>query len=310
MKTNLLNKFRSTNPLIKILLYCILLGISFGISMLVQVILQNIGLNAGAKGVAGAAAFTVFYGGEPIIILLATYLALKVFDDKGLKSIGLKLDKNTIKEVSSGFLLALAIAGTIFAIELALGWIKVNGYIWQYIGVHRALLMLYKAFILCTCTALTEEIFSRGYILQKFEQSRGRLFAVIVSSAIFGLFHMFNANGSWAQYVVPFTHTLYGILFAVLFYIKRSLWMPIGFHFAWNFFTFEFLALSGYGSQRTAFLVTELTGPTFWVGMSKSTLGPEVGLLGVIVTGLALAAIGVYWHQKHRMDKDSSTISG
>ena len=290
-KAVLLAKVRSFHPAIKLLGYLLLLGIAFGVIMVLQMGFDLIGLDTGTKGLLGMVYFTIYYGVDSVIILLVTHFALRVFDQQGLSEMGLKRVRGWGKDLGLGFILALGAAVLMLVLELALGWIRIDGFLWQHGGIERTFRMIYKAIVLCTSTAIVEEVFSRGYILQKLEQIKGKAFAIVFSSAVFGILHLFSASGTWATYVVPFSHTLYGILLALLFYVKRSLWAPIGFHFAWNFFVFEFFALSGYGLQRTACLVTELTGPTFWVGLTKSTLGPEVGALGIIVGILCIIIV-------------------
>jgi len=76
--------------------------------------------------------------------------------------------------------------------------------------------------------ALTEELYYRSYILQSLITSMGKLPAVLLVSLAFGFSH-FN---DWKFTV---SAIMFGILLSVFYVRTQSLWLPIGFHFGWNF---------------------------------------------------------------------------
>jgi len=152
--------------------------------------------------------------------------------------------------------------------------------------------------------AVLEETFSRGYMLQTFEEAIGTPAAVLVSSAFFGILHLLNPSAKgWADYVIPFTLTLAGVMLAIAYLARRSLWLPIALHFAWNVFEYDIFGLTGVPVEYASFLATEVTGPTVWVGLPHSAFGPEVGILGVLAI---LLGIGVLWAMKRRCVEQSA----
>lgn len=62
--------------------------------------------------------------------------------------------------------------------------------------------------------------------------------------------------------------------------------------FAWNIFEYDIFGLTSAPAQHAEFFVTEVTGPTFWVGLPNSAFGPEVGVLGVLAM---LLCVGLFW---------------
>lgn len=83
--------------------------------------------------------------------------------------------------------------------------------------------------------ALLEEVMFRGYPFQRLLQAVGPVWAVVVLSAMFAAVHLGNPNAggilSWA-----FLNTLaIGVLLAVAYLRTRTLWLPLGIHFSWNF---------------------------------------------------------------------------
>jgi membrane protease YdiL (CAAX protease family) len=115
---------------------------------------------------------------------------------------------------------------------------------------------------------------------------------VVISSALFGLLHLINPSSlGWADYVVPFTLTLAGVMFSIAYLGRRSLWLPIALHFAWNIFEYDIFALTGGSTEQATFLATKITGPALWVGLPNSSFGPEAGLLGVLAMLACIAAL-------------------
>ena len=150
--------------------------------------------------------------------------------------------------------------------------------------------------------AVVEETLLRGFLLQTLEEGIGLPAAVTISSALFGVLHLLNPTATgWANYVIPFTITLGGVMFASAYLFSRSLWVPIGLHFAWNLFEYQVLALTGISPERASVLITDVTGPHFWVGLPNSSFGPEVGALGVLAM---VSCIGMFWWLRSK--KESS----
>jgi hypothetical protein len=80
--------------------------------------------------------------------------------------------------------------------------------------------------------ALAEEAIFRGYPLQTMTRAKLVLVGVAVTSIAFGLGHLANPN------VVPritLANTiLAGVWLAIAYVRTRSLWLPLGVHWAWN----------------------------------------------------------------------------
>lgn len=88
-----------------------------------------------------------------------------------------------------------------------------------------------------------------------------------------------------------------GLTFAAAYLSRRSLWVAIGLHWAWNVFEYGVFGLAYAGVDRASVLVIEATGPAFWVGLPDTSFGPEVGALGVLAM---LLGIGFFWWVRHR----------
>jgi len=97
-------------------------------------------------------------------------------------------------------------------------------------AVGRALVGTAVLFIVA---ALAEEAAFRGYPLQTMIRAHLIVFGILITSVLpFAAAHLQNPSFT----VLSFTNTaLAGLLFAVAYLRTRSLWFPLGVHWAWNF---------------------------------------------------------------------------
>jgi uncharacterized protein len=82
-----------------------------------------------------------------------------------------------------------------------------------------------------TSGALAEELMFRGYPFQRLVEGIGAAGAIVVFSVLFGVVHLSNPGAT----VWGLVNTVaIGVLLSVIYLRTGSLWMPWGFHFAWN----------------------------------------------------------------------------
>ena len=99
-----------------------------------------------------------------------------------------------LRQIGIGALLAAAMSLVFTVLPIALGFKDMVGgtsykYAWQFV---------YEFFYCILGVALAEEIIFRGYIFRKLlEIKSSRWMAILVSSVLFGLFHVFGGN--WIQ---------------------------------------------------------------------------------------------------------------
>lgn len=231
-------------------------------------------------------------------LLVGTWAWRKYLCRRDMTSMGLSFYRPWVNELGIGVLVGVGLTTIIFAIEYLMGWIDVQAFVWQVKPSSEVLGSLYLAFVTAIMAAVIEEILLRGYLLQTLEVWIGLPAAMVISSAIFGLGHLLSATvGGWENYVIPFTVTLGGLMFASAYLFSHSLWVAIGLHFAWNFCEYNVYTLTGTLPDRASILITEVTGPHFWIGLPNSTFGPEVGALGVLAM---MFCIGMFWWLRSR----------
>ena len=124
------------------------------------------------------------------------------FTDLGFRS------NNMFRQIVTGIVLALIMSIVLTVIPILLGFeemVSSTQYtkLWQF---------LYEFGYTIFGVALVEELIFRGYIFRKLLQMRdNKVFAILVSSGLFGVFHIFNGN--LIQVLVT---TIIGIIYCVL----------------------------------------------------------------------------------------------
>lgn len=139
--------------------------------------------------------------------------------------------------------------------------------------------------------AISEEVIFRGYILQAIESRWGTGVALVVTCAVFGCEHIGNVEPESIAHmikVVIFLGFGAGGLFASAYLMTRRLWLPIGLHWAWNFFLGAFYGLPVSGSMLTdSYIQASVTGGRYITG---EKFGPECSVITLALAwGMAIA---------------------
>jgi hypothetical protein len=218
-----------------------------------------------------------------LLALLGSFKVMtQLFEDKPLGVVGLAFHPCWVKELCMG----LGIGGTMMvSVGGAEALLGLGRFARNPLPARAELASGGCLFLILIIAATNEELLFRGYPFQKLVESLGPAGAIAVSSAFFGLAHLVNAHHTWISTV---NTMLIGIPLSVAYLRTRSLWMPVGMHFIWNYaqgFVFG-LPVSGYTFSPSV-LKVQVHGAACLTG---SEYGPEGGLLSTIV----VVGAGVY----------------
>jgi hypothetical protein len=145
------------------------------------------------------------------------------------------------------------------------------------------------ALAVAIASAVGEEIVFRGVIFRRLEGALGTSIALVISAAIFGLVHAGNTGASWISTLAIALES--GALLGIAYAATRSLWLPIGLHFGWNFTEGGVLGAAVSGGQYQGLIAAPLSGPPWLTG---GAFGPEASLVALIVSLCASTALGLY----------------
>jgi membrane protease YdiL (CAAX protease family) len=148
-------------------------------------------------------------------------------------------------------------------------------------------LMILVFFVAFVFQGMGEEALFRGYLLTSLSRGAKTWTAIIVSSLMFSLFHVANANFGLISFLNIF---LFGV-FAAIFMLKHgSIWAAGAIHTFWNFFQGNIFGFSVSGNPKFD-TVLEATGAGFGKILSGGEFGLEGGLGATIVLLIAILIV-------------------
>ena len=136
----------------------------------------------------------------------------------------------------------------------------------------------------------TEEIFTRGWILQSISKKKSVPVAIIINSALFAFLHLLNPGISAVSF---FNILLVGLLLSLMAIYYQNLWMVCGFHSSWNFFQGNIFGfeVSGVKPEGGSLFQFHTNGSDLFSGGS---FGHEASL----ITTLIFIILTIYYYIK------------
>ena len=190
---------------------------------------------------------------------------------------GIGISRFTIRDILLGMLLSIVpMLLILFFIMILKVPIFVNKSIeWRFLFEQAVNLLLLVLF---------EELVFRGIIFQAFIQRYNPILVVILFSFAFSLAHYDNIGITILALVNIF---LVNILFSLMYIRTLNLWLPISFHFFWNFGEATLLGsnISGYDYGLSVFQLNFLDMPEWLFG---GFFGLESGILTTVIIILSI----------------------
>jgi len=169
-----------------------------------------------------------------LMLLLASlgagYICTRWLEGLPWRALGLSLHAGWLRDLFVGSLIGFASLALATAIATAGGGLSFT------VSGRAALLQVAQTLVfsavLFILAALAEEALFRGYPLQTMTRAGLIWLGVLVTSFSFAAIHMGNPN---LKEGIPYLNLLLaGVWLAVAYLRTRSLWFPLGVHWAWN----------------------------------------------------------------------------
>ena len=214
----------------------------------------------------------------------AGYLCARLIEKLPWRSLGLTLHQGWFRDLLVGSVIGFV------SLALAVGIATAGkGLKFEINDASAALLaktMLGSA-IMFIVAALAEEAIFRGYPLQTLARANLVALGVVGTSLAFAFAHLGNPN---VLPVATITNTLLaGIWFAVAYLRTRSLWLPLGLHWAWNWALGTFFGIPVSGATLVSHPLLKATD----VGPGWLT-GGDYGIEGGVAATVALAISTIF----------------
>ena len=202
--------------------------------------------------------------------------------NNGILTSGIK-SHSCLKNLGRGMLLGIGMFCAVTIIMALLGDYRIQ-------SVQFNTMQLVTEIIFYLLVAVSEECINRGIIFRMIDDRWGFAAALVVSSFLFGLGHIFNDEATiWGCAAIAIES---GVLFGAAYKMSGSLWLPIGIHWTWNVTqgdVFGFI-VSGNPQMVTPIITPKLMGSEL---ISGGAFGAEASIISVIL-GLAIACWMIY----------------
>jgi membrane protease YdiL (CAAX protease family) len=181
-----------------------------------------------------------------IVELIISWLLLWIFFRQSLLVLGISPTKSRLFNLLFGFLIAAGCC-TVYYFSFTL----FANHIWS-VNHEFTGKKLIKSSWWTLNSVLYEELIFRGALLYILIKKLGVKAACTLSAIGFGAYHWFTSGaiGNPSQMVFVFLMTgIWGVMFAVAFAKTKSLYLPVGLHFGWNFVNTVIFSQGPLGSQ-------------------------------------------------------------
>lgn len=227
---------------------------------------------------------------------ISAMIARRYLDRKPIGSLGIVWDRHALPDLLSGVLNSALVMAVMYFLLLGLGLIEFNGYTWWQNPEAADTSMWFvigSVALQLAAVAWWEELVFRGYLFQNMKEGLGLVWAIVLSSLIFGVGHIFNPNAS----LIPTLIIALIALQLVYAFVKTGrLWMPVGLHLGWNFFQASVFGFASSGQDSPSMIAQSPIGPEW---LSGGAFGAEASIFILPVTLLSMVAIH-YWVKSTR----------
>lgn len=230
----------------------------------------------------------------PLVIGLGTYAALKL-DRMTLADIGLRFNRRFFMQVLAGIAVGVGMMGLLIA---AL-WLTAGFDI--HLAANASMLGALSLGLTFVVVALCEEVYFRGYALQRSMRGLGAHIGNLTLAVVFACAHLGNPGMSGLTMVIAVVNiVLAGVMLGYFYLQTRSLAVSLGFHLAWNW-TQESMGFATSGNTPQGTFSTVLHEAPAW--LTGGAFGPESSLLCT-----ALLSAVVLWQFMSLSSQDASRL--
>jgi len=255
------------------------------LSFLIATVLRVVFVFTGLERASGASQFIaelIFRIGLLAAALGAGYICVRFLEGLPWRSLGLTFHRGWLRDLVLGSVIGFA--SLVVAIGIASRGLSFSLGNAGWSAIVRSMI---GSGVLLFVAALAEEAMFRGYPLQTLSRAKLAWLGVLLTSVPFGLVHLSNPN---VVRGLTFANTaLAGIWLAAAYLRTRSLWLPLGVHWSWNWALGWFfgLPISGIKLVTDPLLDARDAGP-------KWLTGGSYGIEGGVACGIALILFTVF----------------
>lgn len=244
-----------------------------------------------------------------LFILFITWICLRCRKEK-LSDVGLQINGAWFAQLGLGYFIGCAqIALVVLAIWLT-GSISFNS------NTNFTYEILLLGFYTMAFASLMEELLFRGYIFQRLISGIGFWFTQLLLATAFSVGHFTDLELSLETRLLGgLDLILFALLMGVAYQKTKSLALPIGIHFGWNWFQGHVLGIPVSGHNQEGIFSATIENAPVW--LNGGSFGAEASIFA-IASEVILLVILIKWKGTHQakdakyieIDADNSTKNG
>jgi membrane protease YdiL (CAAX protease family) len=215
---------------------------------------------------------------EPLrfgFVLAVTWICMRLRREP-LSRVGFALDARWGRELAFGTGLGVGSALLAVALIAAAGGVRL-----ELDPARSAATLVYGAYVFLL-VALFEETLFRGFVFQRFVDGAGPWAAQIALGLVFATSHWGNPDMQGATLAWASVELFLGAVLLGLAWLRtRSLALPIGIHFGWNWMHGYVMGFGVSGFEHAGWFQPVLQGAPEW--LSGGRFGPEASVCAVVV---------------------------
>lgn len=217
----------------------------------------------------------------PVLFLtLVTYACLRLRRE-GLSAVGLRTDFTWARQLFYGAALGMALIGLVTGLIVAAGGVRFS------LDPTRSLNALAMGTWMFAWAVLLEELLFRGFVFQRLVDGIGAWPTLLGMGLLFAIAHWGNPGMEGPTLAWATLDTALGAILMGLAYLRtRSLALPIGIHFGWNWAQGALLGFDVSGFDQAGWLLPELLAKPQW--LTGGAFGPEASVFAVLVDAVAV----------------------
>lgn len=229
-----------------------------------------------------------------MFLLLATWGVLRLRRER-LSSVGLRLDARWAREFLGGGAVGIAMLLSAAALMAASGVLRFE------VDPARSLAAVLLGFNAFLWAALLEELLFRGFVFQRLVDGIGVWPAQLGVAALFAAGHWSNPGMEGvARIVGTLDIALVSILLGLAYLRTRSLALPFGLHFGWNWVQGSVLGFNVSGYEHAGWWSPVMDPGAAW--LTGGGVGPEGSVFSI---GVSLVVIAMLWRWKGSAARDA-----
>lgn len=212
--------------------------------------------------------------GQEFCEIGAVFIMVYLFEKSRMRYFGFPINIRVGREIAYGIGWGAVSIILIFFFFQVTGYAKLKTSLSQPHWSPELIWML----ILMILVGVGEEMLARGYTMTLLQRQIGKKWISIgVSSVIFASLHLMNPHVSILAFV---NLTLFGVVAALMYIRSGSLWMPIAYHAAWDYFEGNVFGFPNSGNEMPSlYSLSHVTSNI----VTGGGFGPEGGLMVTIL---------------------------